>query len=89
MNPFTSSLLHLSDGPPSAERLCIGTTLQQIAKHHEELALVQKYLFKGEVGSVLVFETDRQEMRDIALPTDSLVRGTSFLLKNEESIHAQ
>ena len=44
------------------------------AKHHDELALVPEIgiCSKGEVGSVLVFgNRPLEEMRDIALPTDS------------------
>ncbi|DAC40809.1 MAG TPA: hypothetical protein D7I00_04160, partial [Candidatus Poseidoniales archaeon] len=44
------------------------------AKHHDELALVPEIgiCSKGEVGSVLVFGSrPLEEMRDIALPTDS------------------
>ena len=44
------------------------------ARHHQELALVPEIgiCSKGEVGSVLVFGSrPLEEMRDIALPTDS------------------
>ena len=61
------------------------------AKHHDELALVPEIgiCSKGEVGSVLVFgNRPLEEMRDIALPTDSSssVALLKYLLKQLETI---
>ena len=73
---------HVLPAPPSwltghlLRRDCVLAPIPaaDFAKHHDELALVPEIgiCSKGEVGSVLVFgNRPLEEMRDIALPTDS------------------
>ena len=73
---------HVLPAPPSwltghlLRRDCVLAPIPaaDYARHHQELALVPEIgiCSKGEVGSVLVFGSrPLEEMRDIALPTDS------------------
>ncbi len=87
---------HVLPAPPSwltghlLRRDCVLAPIPaaDYAKHHDELALVPEIgiCSKGEVGSVLVFgNRPLEEMRDIALPTDSSssVALLKYLLKQQ------